>query len=52
MTTTSQSEASFSQLLFRWVTGRLSQAMAAIAPLHRAHEVAAAAAASNNPSGA
>ncbi|WP_441235943.1 hypothetical protein [Bradyrhizobium sp. 930_D9_N1_4] len=52
MTTTSQSEESFSQLLLRWVTYRFSRAMAAITPVHCASEIAAAAAASNNPSGA
>ncbi|MDE5463830.1 MULTISPECIES: hypothetical protein [unclassified Bradyrhizobium] len=51
MTTTSRSEASFSQLLLSWITYRVSQ-MAAIKPSHRASEIAAAAAASNNPSGA
>ncbi|MDI3560314.1 hypothetical protein [Bradyrhizobium sp. Arg816] len=52
MITTSQGEASFFHLLLRWVTYRLAQTMAAIAPVHRAGEIAAAAAASNNPSGA
>jgi hypothetical protein len=51
MTTTSRSEASFSQLLLSWITYRVSQ-ITAIKPSHRASEIAAAAAASNNPSGA
>ncbi|MBR0701004.1 hypothetical protein JQ599_13945 [Bradyrhizobium diazoefficiens] len=52
MTTTSQSEASFSQLLLRWIAYRLSLTMAAIRPAYRAGDIAAAAAASNSPSGA
>ncbi|UPK23672.1 hypothetical protein [Bradyrhizobium sp. 195] len=52
MTTTSRSEASFSQLLPNWVASRLSQTMAAIKPAYRASEIAAAVAANNNPSGA
>jgi len=52
MTTTSRSEASFSQLLQSWVAYRLSGPLAAIRPAYRASEVAAAVAASNNPSGA
>lgn len=52
MTTTSQGEASFSQLLASWAGYRVSQALAAIKPVHRAGEIAAAAAASNNPTGA
>jgi len=52
MTTTSRSEASFSQLLLNWVAYRLSRTMAAIKPAYRASEIAAAVAAGNNPSGA
>ncbi|WP_158228772.1 hypothetical protein [Bradyrhizobium sp. Y36] len=52
MTTTSQHAASFSQLLLRWIAYRLSLTMAALSPLHRASDIAAAAAASNNPCGA
>ena len=52
MTTTTRSEASFSQLLSNWVAYRISQTLAAIKPTHRASEIAAAAAASNNPAGA
>ncbi len=52
MTTTSQSDESFSRLLLRWIVYRLSLTMAAITPVHRASDIAAAAAASNNPSGA
>jgi len=52
MTTSSQNEEPFSRLLRRWISYRLSQAMGAITPAHRAHDVAAAAAASNNPAGA
>lgn len=52
MTTTSQSDASFSQLLLRWISYRLSLTMAAITPAYRASDIAAAAAASNNPAGA
>ncbi|WP_314950777.1 hypothetical protein [Bradyrhizobium cosmicum] len=51
MTTTSRSEASFSQLLLSWVAYRVSQ-MTATKPAHRASEIAAAAAVSNNPTGA
>ena len=52
MTTTSRSEASFSQLLLSWIAWRMSRTMAALKPAHRANDIAAAAAASNNPSGA
>lgn len=52
MTTTSQSDESFSRLLLRWIAYRLSVTMAAITPVHRASDIAAAAAASNNPCGA
>ncbi|MBR1174019.1 hypothetical protein JQ617_08650 [Bradyrhizobium sp. KB893862 SZCCT0404] len=52
MTTTSRSEASFSRLLLSWVSYRVSLAMASIRPVHRAGEIAAVAAASNNPAGA
>lgn len=52
MTTTTRSEASISQLWLSWVVHRVSQIMTAIKPVHRASEIAAVAAASNNPSGA
>ena len=52
MTTTSRSDASFSQLLLSWAAYRVSQTMTAMRPEHRAGEIAAAAAASNNPAGA
>ncbi|MFK4498792.1 hypothetical protein ABIF86_003083 [Bradyrhizobium japonicum] len=52
MTTTSRSEASFSQSLLSWIAWRVSRTIAAMRPVHRATEIAAAAAASNNPSGA
>ena len=52
MTTTSRSEASFSQLLLSWVVYRLSRTVAAIRPAYGAGEIAATVAASNNPSGA
>ncbi|MCK1360388.1 hypothetical protein [Bradyrhizobium sp. 199] len=52
MTTTSRSEASFSQLLLSWLAYRLSGTMAAIKPAYRASEIAAAVAAGNNPVGA
>jgi len=52
MTTTSHSEASFSQLLQSWIAYRVSQSVAAIRPAHRASDIAAVAAVSNNPSGA
>ncbi|MCP3408326.1 hypothetical protein [Bradyrhizobium sp. CCGB01] len=51
MTTTTRSKA-ISQLWLSWVAHRLSQIMTAIKPQHRASEIAAVAAASNNPSGA
>ena len=38
MTTTSRSEASFSQLLLSWITHRVSR-MTAIKPSHRASEI-------------
>ena len=52
MTTTSPSEASFSQLLLSWLAYRLSGSTAAIGPAYRADDIAAVAALSNNPSGA
>jgi len=52
MTTTSRNEASFSQLLLSWIVYRVSQAMAAVRPVHCASEIATVAAASNNPAGA
>ena len=52
MTTTSRDEASFSHLLLSWLAYRLFLVMAAIEAPHPAIEIAAAAAASNNPQGA
>jgi hypothetical protein len=52
MQTTSNTGVPFSQLLPSWATHQISQAMAAIMPAHRASHIAAAVAASGNPSGA
>ena len=51
MKTAVDTEASFSQLLWSWLTYHLSQTLAAMRPEYRAGDVAAAVAASNNPSG-
>ena len=52
MTTTTRSEGSVSRLWLSWVAYRVAQITTAIKPVHRASEIAAVAAASNNPSGA
>jgi hypothetical protein len=52
MKATSQAEMSFSRMLFAWAAHRIAQARAAIRPAHRADQIAAAVAASGNPSGA
>lgn len=52
MTTTSRSEVPFSQLLLSWIVHRVSQTLVAMKPAHRADDIAAMAAMSNNPSGA
>jgi hypothetical protein len=51
MKTTSQAEAPFFQLLLQWITWRVSRTLAAIRPVHRASQITAAVAASNNPTG-
>ena len=51
MKTTSQAEAPFLQLLLHWIAWRVSQTLAATMPVHRANEITAAVAASNNPTG-
>ena len=51
MKTLSNAEMPFSQMLVSWITHQASRAMAAIRPAHRASDVAAAIAASGNPTG-
>jgi hypothetical protein len=51
MKTAVHTEASFSQLLWSWLTHHFSQRLAAVRPAYRASDVAVAVAASNNPSG-
>jgi hypothetical protein len=51
MKTAVHTEASFSQLLWNWLTYRISQRLAEMRPAYRASDVATAVAASNNPSG-
>jgi hypothetical protein len=52
MKTFSQTEIPLSQLLTGWASERISRAMAAIKPKHRASQIAADIAAGGNPSGA
>ena len=48
---TTHAELSFSQMLVSWLTHHIAQATAAVKPAHRADQIAAVVAASNNPSG-
>ena len=48
----SQPQVPFSQALFNWGVDLVSRALAAMKPQHRADQIAAVVAASNNPSGA
>jgi hypothetical protein len=48
----SQPQPSFSQLLLNRATDLVSRALASMRPQHRADQIAAVVAASNNPSGA
>ncbi len=52
MKTLSNVEVPFSQMLQSWMTHQISRTMAAIRPAHRASDIAAAVAASGNPTGA
>jgi hypothetical protein len=51
MKTVSQAEASFRQLLLQWIAYRASRTLDAIRPVHRASQITAAVAATNNPAG-
>jgi hypothetical protein len=48
----SHDQTPFSQLVLLWASDRISLALAAIKPKHRAGQIAAHIAASGNPSGA
>jgi hypothetical protein len=52
MKTLSQADTPFSQPLLNWAAERISRAIEAIRPTHRAGQIAADVAASGNPSGA
>ena len=51
MKTRSHVELSFSQMLFAWLAHRITSVVTTIRPAYRADQIAAAVAASNNPSG-
>lgn len=52
MKTLSHTDASFSQQLMIWGADLIARAAASVKPKHRAGEIAAAVAVSNNPTGA
>ena len=51
MKTAIHTDASFSQLLWSWLTYQIARKLAAMRPEYRAGDIAAAVAVSNNPSG-